>query len=189
MRTVRRVVISAALIAVAAICALAVYSRELKRRASYAPSMVSVSECKAVSAGMRRIDMRRIDTKTELQFDVAMEGIVVHTGCTDAPPLTCGATITLRDDPSARLNIGYSDFSNPAGIDSLSTFSEHEEQREIHDAEGRVVGREKWGYLKTGERWRRVHFRRESVTAEYGFTKRKSAERFDQIIGSVCFLR
>ena len=147
-----------------------------------APPAITVVECKALPEGMKRIG-----AKSGIQFDVPLQDFAVSSGCTDAPPLSCGSTITSSNDPSALLFIEYPAAPTSAGIDPLSTFSEHKEQREIHDAEGSVVGRESWGYLSTGEKWRRVRLSPGRIAVQYGFTKRENAERFDRIIGSACF--
>jgi len=147
-----------------------------------APPPIKVVECKALPEGMRRIG-----AKSGIQFDVPLRDFAVSSGCTDAPPLSCGSTITSSNDPAARLFIEYPFAFSAVGIDPISTFSEHKEQRDIHDAEWSVVGRENWGYLNSGERWRQVRLTPGRIAVQYGFTKRESAERFDRIIGSACF--
>jgi hypothetical protein len=66
-----------------------------------------------------------------------------------------------------------------------TAFSERVEERDVRYVYGPIVSRDRWGRLKTGERWRLVKF----VGAEevgYSPTPEKLARLFDQIISSAC---
>jgi len=65
-------------------------------------------------------------------------------------------------------------------------FSEQVEERNIRDAKGRNWGTDRWGYLRSGERWRYVKFSTGDA-AGYEPTTGKLAELLDQVIDSACF--
>ena len=70
--------------------------------------------------------------------------------------------------------------------DPTRVFSDHVEQRGIFDDKGRLIGEDHWGYLKRGERWRKVRI--SGWVAKYGFVNEKEAELFDRVISSACLL-
>jgi hypothetical protein len=167
---------------------LCVASIHFFTNASKRPPMVSipvVSVCKELAPGMRRIG-GMIGDRYPLQFDIPAKDVVFHEGTSDAPPLAYGFGVRPKDSQSL-LEISYGPQRNNMVVDRARGSSIHVEKRIIVDDKRRPVGEDDWGYLGTGERWRRVRFQG-WVTAEYGFVNKKDAELFDQVINSSCLL-
>jgi len=68
---------------------------------------------------------------------------------------------------------------------AFPVFSERIEDRDIVNTRGQIVGKDRWGYLKDGERWRYVTF---SLGDALGYHPRtpEQARLFDEIISSAC---
>lgn len=146
------------------------------------PGVPVVSVCKELVPGMRRIGDRN-----GLQFDVPVRNFTVHEGWSDAAPFTHGFDLRPQNSESLLdISLGGRRLEN-AEADPRQVFSTHVEKRTIFNDKGRAIGKDDWGYLKSGERWRKVQFGG-GDGAGYGFVNEKDAELFDQIINSACFL-
>jgi hypothetical protein len=70
---------------------------------------------------------------------------------------------------------------------AFPVFSEHVEERDVRGPNGSLLGKDHWGYLNTGERWRYVTFRRGDAMG-YWPTRPKESGSLDQVINSACSL-
>ena len=164
------------------------------------PAPLTVSDCKELKPGMRRITevypFQPNGPASGFHFDVPVEDFTIREGMSDAPPFLHGFGIRHRD--GASMSIHQIDTESlgripipPALIDSGPV-----EKQNVLDEQGNIVGEDSWGYLESGELWRRVRLRgrivvsygvlREKDVAIYGSVRAQDAERFDRIIGSVC---
>lgn len=145
------------------------------------PTVPVVSSCKPLEPGMRRMG-----NQYGFQFDVLVKDFTIREGTTDAAPLVHGFDLKPKNSVSG-LDISFGgDTMESMAVDPARVFSSHVEQRSIFDDKGHMIGEDYWGYLNSGERWRRV--RLSGWVAKYGFVKKKDAELFDQVINSVCIL-
>jgi hypothetical protein len=145
-----------------------------------APTLPVVAACKEPAPGMRRIGER-----SGLQFDVPEKELTFHQGTSDAGPLTHGFDVRPKNSKSL-LEISYGPGpSKNMTIDPARTFSAHVEKRIVFNDKGRPIGEDEWGYLASGERWRRVTFGGGDVAA-YDLAGEKVAELFDRVINSAC---
>ena len=70
---------------------------------------------------------------------------------------------------------------------AFPVFSEHFEERDVRTPRGDLAGRDRWGYLKSGDRWRRLRF---FSGEEVGYrpASPKEASLFDHVVSSACLL-
>ncbi len=68
---------------------------------------------------------------------------------------------------------------------AFPVFSERIEDRDIVNTRGQIVGKDRWGYLKDGERWRYVTFSLGDALGYHPSTP-EQARLFDEIISSAC---
>jgi hypothetical protein len=164
---------------------LGIVSIELVRNKPIGPVVPVVSVCKPLKPGMKRIG-----NQYGIQFDVATKDLSIHEGVEDAPPSAHGFYLGINGSKSG-LNISFGPlvFGMATVSDPDSTFLERIEKRNIMDETGHPIGEDYWGYLKTGERWRRVWLFKGGILAKYGFVDKNDAETFDRVIESACFLR
>src|ERR1700730_1758522 len=144
-------------------------------RASYAPTAIVVSACGELGLGVRRI---RADFGT--QFDISETVFLVKSGVQDMPP-GINYSVILKDS-TARLVITSNDTWKEVD-DAFPIFSEDLHERDIRGANGRSVGMDRWGSLKSGERWRFVKFFNRDAVA-YLPTAPKEAILLDQVMSS-----
>ncbi len=145
-----------------------------------APAVPQLSGCNALGPGMRRIGDRGF------QFDVPTSELTISEGTSDAAPLVHGFGLRPKERKSI-LSIEFGPQSlKSMMVDPAFIFSKHVEKRRIVDDKGKSLGEDEWGYLDSGERWRRVRFPG-GGTAKYGFVNENEAALFDQVINSVCF--
>jgi hypothetical protein len=160
------------------ICSIVFYL--VRIRASHAPTAIIVSACGDLGPGVRRI---RADFGT--QFDISETAFLVKSGVQDMP-LGVNYSVILKDS-TARLVITSNDTWKEVE-DAFPVFSEDLHERNIRGANGRSVGMDRWGSLKSGERWRFVKFFNRDAVA-YLPTAPKEAILLDQVISSACLSR
>lgn len=145
------------------------------------PPAVVLTQCQAVPRGTRRISA---DFGT--QFDVPESKFKIQRGLRDMPP---GVMYTVTPNNGATtLTIWRGDDSFRELKVTFPVFSEVVEQSEVHNSGGALVGRDRWGYLEDGERWRYVTF----LTGDaVGYPPASSREvgLLDKIISSACSSR
>jgi hypothetical protein len=95
-------------------------------------------------------------------------------------------TLTLKDS-MANMVIWRDDDIFSEFKSAFPAFSEKVEERAIRTPKGVLVGKDHWGYLKGGERWRYVTFSRGDAVG-YRPTSPKEANRLDKVISSACLL-
>ena len=147
------------------------------------PPPVLVSVCNDPAPGMHRIGFG-------IRFDVPEIGFAIDPGTihgwTDSLlPLT--QTIKVWNSGASALKIALGPLPFENELESTwPVFSEHVEVRDVHYISGPGVSKDRWGYLKSGERWRLVKF---VGSEEVGYlpTSEKLARLYDQIISSACF--
>jgi hypothetical protein len=149
-------------------------------RAPQPPPVLALAACRGIAPRMRRIHS---DFGT--QFDVPEKDFTVHSGMRDMPPGTLHV-VTLKDR-STNIVIWHDDDIFNELKSAFPVFSEHVEERDVRTPIGRLVGKDRWGYLKSGERWRYVTFSGGDAVG-YRPTHPKEASLLDQVINSACLL-
>jgi hypothetical protein len=149
-----------------------------------APSALTLSTCRDVTSGMRRLG-----SKSSVQFDLPSKDFDVSSWMNDMPP-ALAFRARSRSDHTAWLEIS-------AGMDaimssreltsSIPTVSRYVGERDVYNSDGRQVGKDHWGYLKSGERWRYLEFSWGSGAA-YRPARPNQAKLFDQAISTGCIL-
>ena len=145
------------------------------------PQAVAVSVCQDLIPGIHRIP-----SDFGIRFDASEKLFMVHAGVRDMPPGTM-YVVKLRDGDAHvvvwRNDDVFRDLKNAYPI-----FSKQIKERAIRDATGQSFGKDQWGYLQTGERWRYVEFSTGDA-AGYEPTPPKQANLLDQVVNSACFPR
>jgi hypothetical protein len=129
--------------------------------------------------------MHRIDSDFGTQFDLSEKDFVVHSGLRDMPPGML-YVVTLKSR-STNMVVWRDDGIFNELKSAFPVFSEHVEERVVRTPTGHIVGEDRWGYLKSGERWRYVTFSRGDAVG-YRPTRPKEASLLDQAISSACLL-
>jgi hypothetical protein len=144
------------------------------------PKSVILSTCPESTS-----DAYRIKTDFGLRF-VAPENVyAVRAARRDMPPEMV-YEVKLRGS-NAKMVIAWRDDDVLKNLTiAYPMFSQLTEERNIRDAKGRIWGTDRWGYLRSGERWRYVKFT-SGYAAGYEPTTDKQADLLDQIIDSACF--
>jgi hypothetical protein len=149
-------------------------------RAQSRPAAIVVKVCNATHA-----DDDRIAGDFGTQFDVPKAGFVVHVWTRDMPPALQYGVVTKNG--AKTMTIGHDDDTFRDLRQTFPVFSASVEQREIRGANGRVLGHDRWGYLKDGDRWRYATFLSGDAVG-YPPTSAKEAALFDEVIASACVL-
>jgi hypothetical protein len=146
----------------------------------HTPPAIVVSACGDVPAGARRIT-----AGYGTQIDVPEDAFVVRSKLQDMPP---GRThfVTLRNSTAGTVMFP-DDGSWKELKDDLPVFSRRVYARSTDSGKERVVGTDRWGYRKSGERWRYVAFSSGDAVG-YLPTPLKEAILLDQVISSACLL-
>jgi hypothetical protein len=147
--------------------------------APYIPTAIVVSPCSEPSP-----TVHRIISDFGTRFDVPETAFTVHSSSRDSPPGTL--SVVRLTDSDAKIVVWRNDEMFWDLIKPWPVFSEHLAERSIFTTNGRLVGTDHWGCLKTGERWRYVIFSR-GDTVEYPPTSPKEARLLDQVFSSACF--
>ena len=158
-----------------------------------APPAIAVSTCRDIAPGMRRVGF-------EVEFDVAEAVFSLRTATNDMP-YQVFYCISRKNRTDTALEIS----GGPLGFETewesaFAIFSEHldptlassplaspagYQERDVRDTYGRVVGKDRWGHFKNGERWRLVRFYR-GGRAGYPPTPAGVAQLYDHILSSAC---
>ena len=151
-----------------------------------APNVLIVSICRDHDASTQRIGSGNPAGTSRVYFDIPGQHFKIRSM---APDLAIGTyhSVVLNDS-SAALEIGYGQLSVERELNSAySIFSEHVDEREVRVQNGIVIGKDRWGYLKSGESWRLVRF---AGGDEVGYrpTREDEARLFDHVINSACQL-
>ena len=146
-----------------------------------APPVPVVSSCKKLKMGMRRIG-----NQDGFQFDFPLSNFTISEGTSDAVPIVHGFELGTKNSASV-LEISFGSQSMSGAVDPSRILSDHIEKRTIVDDKGQPIGEDYWGYLRSGERWRRVQLRGSAI-AKYDFVNERQAELFDRVISSACLL-
>jgi len=166
----------------ALICAVSIYVLFFPLgKNQLAPAVPVISACKELAPGMRRIGNRY-----GIQFDVPKNEFTFGEGRSDAGPLVGGFDLSTKNGHSLLVISTRRPLENVA-IDPVRVMSKHVEKRTILDDKGLPIGEDNWGYLSSGERWRKVQFQG-MVAARYSLVSETEARLFDQVINSACFL-
>jgi hypothetical protein len=171
-----------AVLGVVLVSSVAIYLLSLRSsRVPSVPPAIVVSACPDLAPGLRRITS---DFGT--RFDVLDKAFTVHAGARDMPP---GMLYVVKlKDADANVVVWHDDNVFRDLKTAFPVFSEHVEERNIRTTKERLVGTDRWGYLKSGERWRYVRFS-SGDAAGYGPTLPKEASMLDQVVGSACLSR
>ncbi len=149
------------------------------RQVTGPPRTVAVSACPDSIAGAHRI------APLHLRFDVPEDRFRITQVQRDMPPeLLYVVTLNGHSDVKLVISPDRSDFRDLEL--AWPTFSKHVTERTMRDAEGRNFGTDRWGYLRSGERWRHVKFLT-GDHAGYEPLPPSQADLLDQIVSSACF--
>ncbi len=149
-------------------------------RDPHAPTAIVVTACHDMAPGMRRITA---DFGTG--FDVPEKTFSIHAGVQDMPPERA-YTVTLRGS-TGYIAISHDDADLKVLKDNLPVFSRRVKAKNNGTGKERSVGTDRWGYRKSGERWRYVAFSSGDAVG-YLPTPPKEAVLLDQVISSACLL-
>jgi|GEM_PF-5907739 len=172
------------LIAIAGILLLCLaYFYLIFNKKPLAPAPPVVSKCKDLGLGVKR--MGGLDG---FQFDAFVRDFTIIEGTQDIPPFAHGFALTPKKGVSALdISFGQRPIENMAEDPTL-LLSDHVDERRVFDDQGHPIGDDYWGYLKSGERWRRVRLFKGGVVAKYGLVNEKDARLFDRVISTGCLL-
>jgi hypothetical protein len=150
-------------------------------RAPQPPPTIVLSACGEIPQGMRRVG-----STFSTQFVAREKDFTFRSAARDMPPGML-SVVTLKGG-SANMLIwdGGTSFDEEFNR-AIPVFSAHVEERDVRTPKGRVVGKDRWGYLKSGERWRHVRFSW-GDEVEYRPVSPKQARLLDQVINSACLL-
>jgi hypothetical protein len=137
-----------------------------------------LSICQAVAPGKHRI---RADFGT--QFDVPEVKFSVKLGVRDMPGGEL-YTVTLRER-AEYLMVWHDDDVFNELKNAFPVFSRHVGEDDVRTREGRIVGKDRWGNLNDGERWRYVTFS-DGDAVGYRPMSPNEARSFDQVISTAC---
>jgi hypothetical protein len=142
------------------------------------PGAITLSLCQPVPPGAHRISS---DFGT--RFDVPEALFTVRGTVRDMPGGTL-YVVTLRNREENMLIWRDDDIFRELK-NAFPVFSERVEEQPIRDRNGQVIGKDRWGYLKSGERWRYVTFLAGDALGYRPYAP-EQAHLFDQIISSAC---
>jgi hypothetical protein len=145
------------------------------------PPAIAISVCPNLTFGVHRIA-----SDFGVRFDAPERVFTVHAGPRDMPAGTL--YVVKLTDADANIVVWRDDDIFRDLKTAYPVFSEHVEERNIRDARGRIFGRDRWGYLQSGERWRYVRFSTGDAVG-YEPTPLKQANLLDQVVNSACFSR
>jgi hypothetical protein len=141
------------------------------------PTLVVVSTCANVRSGLSRVTG---DFGT--QFDVP-DRLRIQTEIRDMPPGKLHViTLEQRD---GRMVLWRDDDIFHELKDAFPALSKRVVVRDVSAPDGRVVGKDHWGYLKRREYWRYVTFSSGDAVG-YRPVPASEARLFDQVISSAC---
>ena len=144
-----------------------------------APPPFVLARCKDTKS-----DAPRVGVSFATQFEASPALFHIHAGTSDSPPIVTGIGIRPLGSTS-KLEIVYGSLG--AGyFDAVPSLSEHSAEREVYRDDGQVFGKDSWGLLPNGDRWRRVQLRG-NVVAKYEFVNKKDADILDRVISSACY--
>lgn len=149
------------------------------------PATLIVSACRDPVPTIQRVGSGNAAAISRVYFDVP-ERFSIHSG---TPDMAIGTyhLVTLKDG-SSNLEIGFGSLSLDRELNAaFPVFSVHVEERDVRTPGGRVIGKDRWGFLKSRERWRIVRF---SGGDEIGYRPvgAKEAMLFDQVVRSACLI-
>lgn len=179
----KRIIICVVAISVAVVC---VYF--FSRRFPHAPRAIVVYPCRDLTPGMRRVGSNSSDEPIKISVNVPEEGLKVHSISQDMPPQDVYVIEAKNGDKDLmEISDGPLTFSGEL-TSTWPVFSANAEERDVTTASGQVVGKDRWGYLRSGERWRYVRF---SLGTEIGYRpeSESKAQLWDGITNSACFER
>jgi hypothetical protein len=150
----------------------------IRMRAVSPPPVIVLSVCPTVASGVQRF---RADFGT--QFDVSETNFTVAARTRDMPPGTL-YTVTLKDR-GTNMIVWHDDELFRELKDTFPVFSRRVGEKNIRTQDGRVVGKDHWGVLNDGERWRYVTFSAGDA-AGYHPVAPGDARLFDRVLSSAC---
>jgi hypothetical protein len=149
-------------------------------RTPHPPPALVLAACRDLPPGTHRINA---DFGT--QFDVREKDFTIRSGMRDLPP---GILHSVRlKDGTASMVIWHDDDIFNELKSAFPVFSEHVKERHVNTPQGSSVGKDRWGYLSSGERWRYVTFSSGDAVG-YRPIRPEEASLLDQVISSACLL-
>jgi hypothetical protein len=150
------------------------------------PAPLVVPVCSNIQQGVTRLGFKPTGTLFSIQVDVPDDDFVIRSATRDMPPSTLYSVTRKGENATMEVADGGS-LSFTKSDTAFRLFSQHSVARDVHSAQGQVVGKDQWGYLSTGESWRHVTF---SWGDEIGYKPLtpRDAKALDEVIGSACLL-
>jgi hypothetical protein len=152
-----------------------------RKRNPSPPPVPVVSVCEELAPGMRRVGNRY-----GVQFAVPIKDFTAVEGTGDAIPIAHGFDLGPKSGKSL-MSISLAAPLDNMAVDPIRVFSARVEKRVIFDDQRHTIGEDNWGYLSSGERWRKLHFRGR-IAVGYGLVNESDAQLFDRVINSACLL-
>lgn len=163
---------------IGAVLGLAVVVYVFRMRAPRRPPSLVLSVCQAVAPGMRRFK-----ANWGTQFDAPEANFTVKAHERDMPGGEL-YTVTLKE--RAEYLVVWQDDDLFRDLkNAFPVFSRHVGQDDVRTHAGRIVGKDHWGDLNGGDRWRYVSFS-DGDGAGYWPVPLNEARLFDQVINSAC---
>ncbi len=166
------------LAALGAVLAASVFIYLFCMRAASPPSAIVLSVCQAVAPGIQRIK-----GDFGVRFDVPDAKFSIKDGARDMPPGTL-YKVALKDR-AANMMVWHDDDVFSELKSAFPVFSRHVGEGEVRTLEGRKVGRDRWGDLRGGDRWRYVTFSSGDAVGYWPIPPNE-ARLFDQVLDSAC---
>jgi len=150
------------------------------------PPAIVVSNCGDLAPGVRRAGF----TRWAMKFDVPEAGFTLQSQLLDMPIETLHCVCITHSAANGALLISESRIPGERELQSQwPVFSERVEERDVRNTSGRVAGKDRWGYFRSGAQWKCWRLVTFAAGGEAGYlpTPPEVAQLFDQVISSACF--
>jgi hypothetical protein len=142
------------------------------------PAVATIHRCAGFAS-----ETQGIKAPYGIRFSVSEKAFAIRSFSSDMPPEKDYA-ITLKG-ADAEMIVAHDDGIWPDLRDTSPIFSRRVADRSSRSIWARAAGKDTWGYLKSGERWRYVAFSTGDAIG-YRPVPPSTAALFDQIMSSAC---
>lgn len=173
-------------VVVGAIVVALILLYSLPKRIPKPPSVIVVSACRDIAPGLRRVGSKNLgQSLLGVQFDVPEGSFTFRSEPQDMPPGMIYAITAKGGNANMEISNGVALTFEKEINSAFPVLSRYVEERDIRSSSGNVIGKDRWGYLKSGEVWRYVRFFAGDA-AGYRPVAPKEASLLDQVISSAC---
>jgi hypothetical protein len=178
----------ASIVGITLVLAGAVYVAVRRSVSLQLPPSISVSVCPDTSPATYRVGSKSTGAFPGIQFNVPESNFAVQSHARDMPPETVYLVVSHAGNASMELAKGGRVTFEKDVDSSFPVFSAHVGERDVRTSAGLVIGKDHWGYLKNGDRWRSVRFF-SGDEAAYRPLNPSDAKLMDEIIDTACIDR